>query len=79
LGKYYHVGHFFCRECGKPFDEDSTFMEHDGHPYCEKDYLAKFAHKCKGCKEDITSSFLEALGGKWHTSCFVCVVSALDH
>ncbi|ORZ21425.1 hypothetical protein BCR42DRAFT_407531 [Absidia repens] len=73
LGKYYHVGHFFCRECGKPFDEDSTFMEHDGHPYCEKDYLAKFAHKCKGCKEDITGDFLEALNGKWHMTCFVCV------
>ncbi|KAI8097520.1 uncharacterized protein BX664DRAFT_356751 [Halteromyces radiatus] len=73
LGKHYHVGHFFCRECGKPFDEDGIFMEHDGHPYCEKDYLAKFSHKCKGCKEEITGDFLEALDGKWHLTCFVCV------
>ncbi|KAI8069251.1 hypothetical protein BC940DRAFT_298273 [Gongronella butleri] len=73
LNKYYHVGHLFCRECGKPFNENSTFIEHDGHPYCEKDYLAKFSQKCKGCDETITNEYLEALGTKWHPTCFVCV------
>ncbi|KAI9491735.1 hypothetical protein BDB00DRAFT_766656 [Zychaea mexicana] len=72
LGKTYHVGHFFCRECGKPFDESSAFMVHEGHPYCEKDYLAKFGHKCMGCGEYITGEFLGALGGDWHKECFVC-------
>ncbi|KAI8149588.1 hypothetical protein BJV82DRAFT_588537 [Fennellomyces sp. T-0311] len=72
LGKNYHVGHFFCRGCSKPFDESSEFMVHDGHPYCEKDYLAKFAHKCMGCGEVLKGEFLGALGGDWHKECFVC-------
>ncbi|KAG0184057.1 hypothetical protein DFQ28_000214 [Apophysomyces sp. BC1034] len=61
LGKYYHEGHFFCRECGKPFDETDAFMVHDGHPYCEVDYLAKFGHKCMGCGEYITGEVVSAL------------------
>ncbi|KAI9010445.1 hypothetical protein CLU79DRAFT_773109 [Phycomyces nitens] len=72
LGKTYHEGHFFCRQCGKTFDESSAFMVHDGHPYCEKDYLEKFGHKCMGCGEYITGEFIGALGGDWHKECFVC-------
>lgn len=75
MGKHYHVGHFFCRGCSKPFDETSAFMVHDGHPYCEKDYMAKFGHTCMGCGELISGEFLNALGGDWHKSCFVCAVS----
>ncbi|KAI7899937.1 uncharacterized protein BX663DRAFT_519040 [Cokeromyces recurvatus] len=72
LGKTYHPGHFFCRECGKPFDEETTFLEHDGHAYCEKDYYKQFGKACKGCEEIITGDFLVALGGEWHKECFVC-------
>ncbi|KAL0092974.1 hypothetical protein J3Q64DRAFT_1633600 [Phycomyces blakesleeanus] len=72
LGKTYHEGHFFCRQCGKTFDESSAFMVYDGHPYCEKDYLEKFGHKCMGCGEYITGEFIGALGGDWHKECFVC-------
>lgn len=72
LGKTYHAGHFFCRECGKPFDVDSNFLEHDGHAYCEKDYYKQFGKSCKGCEELITGDFLVALDGEWHNECFVC-------
>ncbi|KAI9470885.1 MAG: hypothetical protein EXX96DRAFT_586086 [Benjaminiella poitrasii] len=72
LGKTYHPGHFFCRECGKPFDEEANFLEHDGHAYCEKDYYKQFGKSCKGCEEIITGDFLVALGGEWHKECFVC-------
>ncbi|KAI8643179.1 hypothetical protein BD408DRAFT_159742 [Parasitella parasitica] len=72
LGKTYHPGHFFCRECGKPFDEEANFLEHDGHAYCEADYYKQFGKPCKGCEEIITSDFLVALGGEWHKECFVC-------
>ncbi|KAI8991513.1 hypothetical protein BDF20DRAFT_798872, partial [Mycotypha africana] len=72
LGKTYHAGHFFCRECGKPFDEDTNFLEHEGHAYCEKDYFRRFGKRCKGCEEIITGDFLVALGGDWHKECFVC-------
>jgi hypothetical protein len=72
LGKTYHAGHFFCRECGKPFDEETNFLEHEGHAYCEKDYYKQFGKACKGCEETITGDFLVALGGEWHKECFVC-------
>lgn len=72
LGKTYHAGHFFCRECGKPFDEESNFLEHEGYAYCEKDYYKQFGKTCKGCEEIITGDFLVALGGEWHKECFVC-------
>ncbi|KAI8339445.1 hypothetical protein BC941DRAFT_349262 [Chlamydoabsidia padenii] len=72
LGKQYHVGHFFCHSCKVPFDEQSAFMIHDGHPYCEKDYLVSFGHQCQGCGQYIKGSFVGALGGDWHKDCFVC-------
>ncbi|OBZ91142.1 Paxillin [Choanephora cucurbitarum] len=72
IGKTYHPGHFFCRECGKPFDEETDFLEHEGHAYCERDYYKQFGKKCRGCEETITGDFLVALGGDWHKECFVC-------
>ncbi|RIA93053.1 hypothetical protein C1645_691012 [Glomus cerebriforme] len=71
LGKSWHPGHFFCRECGNPFE--GGFMVHDGFPYCEKDWSKLFAPKCKGCKENIKGEFMKALEGMWHRDCFVCV------
>ncbi|CAG8802356.1 15065_t:CDS:2, partial [Racocetra persica] len=71
LGKSWHQGHFFCRECGNPF-ESGGFMVHDGFPYCEKDWIKKFAPKCKGCQEPIRGEFTNALDGMWHRECFVC-------
>ncbi|CAJ0745087.1 8254_t:CDS:2 [Entrophospora sp. SA101] len=71
LGKSWHVGHFFCRECGGPF-ESGGFMVHDGFPYCEKDWMKKFAPKCKGCQNPIKGEFTNALDGKWHRDCFGC-------
>ncbi|CAG8623096.1 15415_t:CDS:2 [Dentiscutata erythropus] len=71
LGKSWHQGHFFCRECGNPF-ESGGFMVNDGFPYCEKDWIKKFAPKCKGCQEPIRGEFMSALDGMWHRECFVC-------
>ncbi|KAF9088870.1 hypothetical protein BGX23_007043 [Mortierella sp. AD031] len=73
LGKSWHPGHFFCRECGDPFEEDG-YMVHDGFPYCEKDYLRLFAPKCTGCQDPIQGDFISALKGKWHPDCFGCTV-----
>ncbi|KAG0196818.1 hypothetical protein BGX28_009704 [Mortierella sp. GBA30] len=73
LGKSWHPGHFFCRECGDPFEEDG-YMVHDDQPYCEKDYLRLFAPKCTGCQDPIQGDFINALKGKWHRDCFGCTV-----
>ncbi|KAG0247471.1 hypothetical protein BG011_001423, partial [Mortierella polycephala] len=71
LGKSWHPGHFFCRECGDPFDEDG-YMVYEDFPYCEKDYLRLFAPKCTGCSDPIKGDFISALKGKWHRDCFGC-------
>lgn len=76
LGKSWHPGHFFCRECGDPFEEDG-YMVHDDFPYCEKDYLRLFAPKCTGCQDPIQGDFISALKGKWHRDCFGCTVSGI--
>ncbi|KAF9177906.1 hypothetical protein BGZ51_008168 [Haplosporangium sp. Z 767] len=73
LGKSWHPGHFFCRECGNPFDEDG-YMVYEDFPYCEKDYLRLFAPKCTGCSDPIKGDFISALKGKWHRDCFGCTV-----
>ncbi|KAF9576369.1 hypothetical protein EC968_008664 [Mortierella alpina] len=73
LGKSWHPGHFFCRECGDPFAEDG-YMVHEDQPYCEKDYLRLFAPKCTGCQDPIQGDFINALKGKWHRDCFGCTV-----
>ncbi|CAO3563162.1 unnamed protein product [Mortierella alpina] len=73
LGKSWHPGHFFCRECGDPFEEDG-YMVHEDQPYCEKDYLRLFAPKCSGCQDPIQGDFINALKGKWHRDCFGCTV-----
>ncbi|CAG8503976.1 6128_t:CDS:2 [Funneliformis caledonium] len=72
LGKSWHPGHFFCRECGNPFE--GGFMVHEGFPYCEKDWTKLFAPKCLGCKEPIRGEFINALEGMWHRNCFACMV-----
>ncbi|CAG8653627.1 1537_t:CDS:2 [Rhizophagus irregularis] len=71
LGKSWHPEHFFCRECGNPFE--NGFMVHEGFPYCEKDWMKLFAPKCKGCNEGIRGEFMSALEGMWHRECFVCM------
>lgn len=73
LNKNYHVGHLFCRECGKPFEEGASYSEREGHVYCEEDYQKLFAMKCKGCGEGISREYITALDGSWHKECFVCV------
>ncbi|GJJ68342.1 hypothetical protein EMPS_00688 [Entomortierella parvispora] len=73
LGKSWHPDHFFCRECGDPFEEDG-YMVHEDFPYCEKDYLRLFAPKCTGCLDPIQGDFINALKGKWHRDCFGCSV-----
>ncbi|CAG8605244.1 10611_t:CDS:2, partial [Ambispora leptoticha] len=71
LGKSWHNGHFFCRECGEPF-ADGGFMVNDGFPYCKKDWVKLFAPKCKGCTQPINGEYVNALKGMWHRDCFVC-------
>ena len=74
-GGDWHVGHFFCAECGDPFDKNTPFVEREGFAWCVGCHTRRFSGKCKGCRRPITDLVVQALGGEWHEGCFCCVVS----
>ena len=74
-GGEWHKGHFFCAQCGDPFDEKTPFVEKDGYAWCVGCHAGRFNGKCKGCKKVILEQGVQALGGEWHEGCFCCVVS----
>ncbi|KAF2068625.1 hypothetical protein CYY_010052 [Polysphondylium violaceum] len=71
LGKKWHVHHFVCTQCLKPF-EGGNFFERDGRPYCEADFYNTFASRCGGCNGAIRGECINALGTQWHPEHFVC-------
>ena len=73
-GGEWHKGHFFCAQCGDPFDEKTPFVEKDGYAWCVGCHAGRFNGKCKGCKKVILEQGVQALGGEWHEGCFCCVV-----
>lgn len=74
-GGSWHVGHFFCAECGDPFDAKTPFVEKNGYAWCVGCHAGKFSGKCKGCKKPVVDGGVSALGAEWHVECFCCVVS----
>jgi hypothetical protein len=72
-GGEYHVGHFFCAECGDPFERETPFVEKNGYAFCVGCHRKTTSGRCRGCKGLILEeSSVEALGGQWHEGCFVC-------
>jgi len=58
--------------------EFEGFTVYKGYPYCEACHVRLRLPKCKRCKRSIRDNdeAVEALGGKWCWSCFVCAVSS---
>ena len=75
-GGEWHKGHFFCAQCGDPFDEKTPFVEKDGYAWCVSCHAGRFNGKCKGCRKVIVEQGVQALDGEWHEGCFCCVVSS---
>ena len=73
-GGSWHVGHFFCAECGDPFDAKTPFVEKNGYAWCVGCHAGKFSGKCKGCRKPVIEGGVSALGSEWHVDCFCCVV-----
>ena len=73
-GGEWHVGHFFCAECGDPFDAKTPFVEREGYAWCVGCHTGRFSGKCKGCRKPIVDLVVKALGGEWHEGCFRCKV-----
>ncbi len=84
LGENWHYGHFFCAECGDPFDKGMTHIEKDGYAWClncQTKRTERQAPKCKKCRLPVIGEYTIALGGEWHEKCFRCVScnSGLDN
>ncbi|GKZ55226.1 hypothetical protein AnigIFM60653_007034 [Aspergillus niger] len=72
-GAEWHVGHFFCAECGDPFNADTPFVEKDGFAWCLQCHSRRTAPRCLGCKKPVLEDVvISAVGGQWHDECFVC-------
>ncbi|PKY05208.1 LIM domain protein [Aspergillus campestris IBT 28561] len=72
-GAEWHVGHFFCAECGDPFDQDTPFVEKDGFAWCLQCHSRRTAPRCLACKKPVLEDVvISAVGGQWHDSCFNC-------
>ena len=72
-GAEYHVGHFWCAECGDPFEKGTPFVEGGGYAYCVGCHRKRTSGRCRGCRTLILDEgFMEALGGMWHEECFKC-------
>ncbi|PKS11842.1 hypothetical protein jhhlp_001136 [Lomentospora prolificans] len=75
LGEHWHFGHFFCAECGDPFEHGMTHIEKDGYAWCigcQTKRTERKAPKCKKCKTAVVGHYIQALGGEWHDACFLC-------
>jgi hypothetical protein len=75
LGEHWHYGHFFCAECGDPFEHGMTHIEKDGYAWCincQTKRTERRAPKCKMCKTAVIGQYIKALGGEWHEHCFRC-------
>ncbi|KAK0618598.1 hypothetical protein B0T17DRAFT_538366 [Bombardia bombarda] len=75
LGSHWHFGHFFCAECGDPFERGMTHIEKDGYAWCvscQTKRTERRAPKCRRCKKAVIGQYVQALGGEWHDECFRC-------
>ncbi|KAI8629094.1 hypothetical protein F5Y19DRAFT_464702 [Xylariaceae sp. FL1651] len=75
LGEHWHYGHFFCAECGDPFERGMTHIEKDGYAWCvacQTKRTERRAPKCRRCKKAVLGQYVKALGAEWHDECFRC-------
>ncbi|KAI1175414.1 hypothetical protein F4777DRAFT_550689 [Nemania sp. FL0916] len=79
LGAHWHYGHFFCAECGDPFERGMTHIEKDGYAWCvacQTKRTERRAPKCKRCRLPVLGPYVKALGTEWHDECFRCATCA---
>lgn len=72
-GEYkFHTNHFTCVVCDTSL-HGQKFRPKAGQFYCEKDYVDKFCHTCRHCKQKIAhGAVIQAFGGFYHPKHFVC-------
>ncbi|KAG9248376.1 hypothetical protein BJ878DRAFT_549279 [Calycina marina] len=81
LGEHWHFGHFFCAECGDPFEKGMSHIEKDGYAWCircQTKRTERRAPKCNKCRLPVIGEAVQAMGGEWHNKCFSCVTCKGD-
>ncbi|CAL4120814.1 unnamed protein product, partial [Meganyctiphanes norvegica] len=71
LGKHWHVEHFVCGKCEKPFMGNRHY-ERKGMAYCETHYHELFGNLCFICNQVIYGDVVTALNKAWCTHHFAC-------
>ncbi|KAK5650207.1 hypothetical protein RI129_001236 [Pyrocoelia pectoralis] len=74
LGKHWHVEHFVCAKCEKPFFGHRHY-EKKGLAYCETHYHQLFGNLCFVCNQVIAGDVFTALNKAWcvhHFACSMC-------
>eukprot|EP01122_Echinamoeba_exundans_P008607 TRINITY_DN2883_c0_g2_i1.p1 TRINITY_DN2883_c0_g2~~TRINITY_DN2883_c0_g2_i1.p1 ORF type:complete len:1169 (+),score=254.82 TRINITY_DN2883_c0_g2_i1:170-3676(+) len=76
LEQTWHVEHFVCTTCHKPFDDGRFFMV-NGKPFCDQHSRVAKPKQSRGicdyCQQDIfDSEYMDAQGKKWHKEHFLC-------
>ncbi|XP_076435650.1 LIM and senescent cell antigen-like-containing domain protein 1 [Babylonia areolata] len=74
LGKTWHVEHFVCAKCEKPF-LGTRHYEKKGLAYCEIHYHQLFGNICFVCNNIINGDVFGAFNKAWcvhHFSCSIC-------
>uniref|UniRef100_A0A8C4QX56 LIM domain-containing protein n=1 Tax=Eptatretus burgeri TaxID=7764 RepID=A0A8C4QX56_EPTBU len=73
MGKQWHVEHFVCTTCEKPFRGQRHF-ERRGLAYCETHYNQLFGDVCYHCNHVIDGDVVSALNKAWCIGCFSCSI-----
>ncbi|XP_070320076.1 LIM and senescent cell antigen-like-containing domain protein 2 isoform X3 [Odocoileus virginianus] len=71
MGKQWHVEHFVCAKCEKPFLGHRHY-EKKGLAYCETHYNQLFGDVCYTCSHVIEGDVVSALNKAWCVHCFSC-------
>merc|ERR1712061_255645 len=71
LGKHWHVEHFVCAKCEKPFLGNRHY-ERKGLAYCETHYHQLFGNLCQVCNQVIQGDVFTALNKAWCVNHFAC-------
>ncbi|XP_019384025.1 PREDICTED: LIM and senescent cell antigen-like-containing domain protein 2 [Crocodylus porosus] len=71
MGKQWHVEHFVCAKCEKPFLGHRHY-ERKGLAYCETHYNQLFGDVCFHCNRVIEGDVVSALNKAWCVNCFSC-------
>lgn len=71
LGKHWHVDHFVCSKCERPF-LGKRHYERNGLAYCEQHFYAMFGKRCNACDQIIKGDAINALDKFWCVQHFAC-------